>query len=470
MTSFTFYSITEERPSTRWKALFDSVWPAYRAWYLRDGDRARPDLRTAESRLREHMPELVPTWRRLVDLAGGDETAARMLTLWNPPRFLPGCSQVALCTPEPALLRNYDYGLELFERVHSSTRYGARRVIGTSDCLWGLLDGMNEDGLAVSLAFGGRPGDGDGFAAPLVVRFLLEVAGDVPEALRRLETIPVSMYYNLTLVDAKGTAVTAYVGPGMTPEVCEDPVATNHRGRLPEFPDHARRFRSVERQDQLTEAVERGCDVTAMAEEMLSPGVFSDDYDNAFGTLYTAVYRPLRGEVEYRWRSRSWTRSLTSTEEMIIVTLDDPTPEPIDLSRGKGASSTSDATPPAERADGDTASRPSSGPTDPTTDPTGTASAATGTTAGLPSTTAGSTATDPAGAGTVAQLAATARRAVNDLAHSPDPAAFSALIDLSSEVGEALGTSARLLAEQNSWARVAEIAEVSRQAAWQRWR
>lgn len=421
MTSFNFFAITENRPSTRWQSLFDTVWPGYRAWYLRDGDLARPSLATAEAKLREHMPELVPTWQRLVELARGDETAARMLTLWNPPRFLPGCSQVALQSPEPALVRNYDYGLELFEQVHASTRFGSRRVIGTSDCLWGLLDGMNEDGLAVSLAFGGRPGDGDGFAAPLVVRFLLEVAGSVPEALRRLETIPVSMFYNLTMIDADGTSVTAYVGPGIAPEIINHPVATNHHGRHPEFPDHARRFRSVERQDLLTEAVERGCDAQEIAETMLGPGVFSDDYDNAFGTLYTAVYLPLRGEVEYHWHDRTWTRSLNSTEEMIIVTLDEDSPEPIPVD---------------EQPD-----------RQPIADPV----------------------REYAGAA-VADLVDTARHAVHDLSHSPDPAAFSALLSLSAEVGEALGTSARTMAEHNSWARVAEMADVSRQAAWQRWR
>jgi predicted choloylglycine hydrolase len=444
MTSFTFYGIAEDRPAARWQALFDAVWPAYRAWYLRDGDATRPDLATAESMLRRHMPELVPTWQRLVRLAGGDETAARMLTLWNPPRFLPGCSQVALRSPEPALLRNYDYGLELFEQVHSSTRYGARRVIGTSDCLWGLLDGMNEDGLAVSLAFGGRPGSGDGFAAPLVVRYLLEVAGDVAEAVRRLETIPVSMFYNLTMVDASGAAVTAYVGPGIRPEVVEDPVATNHRGRRPEFPDHARRFRSVERQDLLTAAVDRGADVSETARVMLGPGVFSHDYDNAFGTLYTAVYRPLRGEVEYRWHSRSWTRSLTSTEETITVTLDDAVPEFRDVA----------------------------GVTDTGTTDTGTTD--TGAGAGPGTWRDGSNGQDEpfaaAAESAVADLIAVARQAVHDLAHSSDPAAFSALLSLSGEVGEALGTSARLLAQHNSWARVAEIADVSRQAAWHRWR
>ncbi|GAB2566705.1 C45 family autoproteolytic acyltransferase/hydolase [Leucobacter ruminantium] len=435
MTAFTFYGIVEDRPGERWRALFDAVWPGYRAWYLRDGDGARPDLATAERMLRLHMPELVPTWERLVSLTGGDETAARMLTLWNPPRFLPGCSQVAVSAPEPVLLRNYDYGLELFEQVHSSTRYGSRRVIGTSDCLWGLLDGMNEDGLAISLAFGGRPGDGDGFAAPLVVRYLLEVAGDVAEALRRLETIPVSMFYNLSMVDVGGETATAYVGPGMRPEVTRDPVATNHRGRHPEYPEHARRFRSVERQELLTDAVERdGADGAAAA--MLGPEAFSHDYDNAFGTLYTAVYRPRRGEVEYLWHSRSWTRTLTSTEETIIVTLDDDAPEP----RPTPAQSTAGAHAPGAAG----AEAPGSAPDG----------------AGSP----------PAGGTSVAELQAAARQAVRELSLSPDPAAFSALLTLSGEVGEALGASARLLAEHNSWARVAEIADVSRQAAWHRWR
>ena len=42
-----------------------------------------------------------------------------------------------------------------------------------SDCLWGLLDGINDAGLAVSLAFGGRA-TREGFGIPLVVRYLLE--------------------------------------------------------------------------------------------------------------------------------------------------------------------------------------------------------------------------------------------------------------------------------------------------------
>ena len=68
-----------------------------------------------------------------------------------------------------------------------------------------------------------------------------------------------------------------------------------------------------------------------------------------------------------------------------------------------------------------------------------------------------------------AEHAAQARRAIDELATSPDPAAFSELLALSAHVGQALGVSARHLAANGSWASVADLAGTSRQAAWQRW-
>ena len=62
-----------------------------------------------------------------------------------------------------------------------------------SDCLWGLLDGINDSGLAVSLTFGGRKDVGDGFAIPLVVRYVLETCDTVAEAraaLARVVPVP----------------------------------------------------------------------------------------------------------------------------------------------------------------------------------------------------------------------------------------------------------------------------------------
>ena len=54
------------------------------------------------------------------------------------------------------LVRNYDYPASRLEGIVYLTRWGERRVIGMSDCLWGLLDGINDAGLAISLTFGDR--------------------------------------------------------------------------------------------------------------------------------------------------------------------------------------------------------------------------------------------------------------------------------------------------------------------------
>jgi predicted choloylglycine hydrolase len=229
----TVYGITEPTPGPRWKALFDATWPAYRSWYLSEGDAARPDLAEATAMLARHMPELLPTYRQLVELAGDDEVAARMLTMWNLPAFLPSCSQAVLTQPAPVLCRNYDYSPDLWEATIYSSAFTGRKVIGTGDCLWGLLDGMNDAGLVVSLTFGGRPGSGPGFAIPLVVRYLLEVAETAEQAMDLLRGLPIAMSYNLTVVDADGKSFTAFVAPDTEPEFFAAPIATNHRGDEP---------------------------------------------------------------------------------------------------------------------------------------------------------------------------------------------------------------------------------------------
>ncbi|MGZ4627326.1 C45 family autoproteolytic acyltransferase/hydolase [Oryzihumus sp.] len=317
----TLHSLKEATPGPRWQALFEATWPAYRAWYLREGSQTRPDLATARSHLTRHLPELVPTWEAMLSLAGGDETAARMLTQWDLPAFLPGCSQAVVTGESPALVRNYDYSPHLFEQVVLSSAFTGRKVIGTSDCLWGLLDGMKRGRLVVSLAFGGVPGSAPGFAIPLVVRYLLEVAGSVREARAALDRIPVAMAYNLTMTDATGEAGTAFVAPGRAPEHSPAPVATNHRGRTPEDPDHARRFRSVERHRHLGDLLKRSLEPDEVAEAFLLPPLHSRSYSEGFGTLYTAVYRPLEGRVDYRWPGKTWTRTFDAPDETTDVEL-----------------------------------------------------------------------------------------------------------------------------------------------------
>ncbi len=317
----TVYGINEPTPGPRWKALYDATWPAYRSWYLAEGDAARPDLAEATAMLARHMPELLPTYRRLVELTEGDEVAARMLTMWNAPAFLPSCSQAVLTVPAPVLCRNYDYSPDLWEATIYSSAFTGRKVIGTGDCLWGLLDGMNDAGLVVSLTFGGRPGSGPGFAIPLVVRYLLEVAETADQARELLRGLPIAMSYNLTVVDAAGMSFTAFVAPDSAPEFFDAPVATNHRGEVPEYPERAASLQSAPRLDRLTEVVAQRPTAEELAATFQAEPLYNRKYSKAFGTLYTALYRPQERVVDYIWPDGTWRRGFDDADDSRTVVL-----------------------------------------------------------------------------------------------------------------------------------------------------
>jgi predicted choloylglycine hydrolase len=312
-----FRAVTEDRPGSVWQASFRELWPAYRCWYLRDGDAARPDLAECRDALRTHMPELVETWEKLVDLADGDDLAARCLSLWRPPAFITGCSQAAWTRTgdEPVLVRNYDYPASRLEGIIASTAWTGRRVIGMTDCLSGLLDGMNDAGLAVSLTFGGRRAEGPGFGVPLVVRYILETCETAAEARRVLERVPVHAPQNITVLDRSGTWLTAYVGPDRTPEFSRYPATTNHQGRV-EWPEYARAIRSVERERCLLDRVV-DTDLTRdeFVDGFLEAPLHNTGYAHGFGTVYTAAYFPAEGRAEYRWPGFTWHQSLEDFRE-----------------------------------------------------------------------------------------------------------------------------------------------------------
>ena len=255
-----FIGIDEDRPGPRWSALYRETWDAYRGWWLGGGGGERPSRAAAEAALHHHMPELAVVHAQLVALAGGDDTAAAMLTLWNPPPFIVACSQVVVPdrdSGEPVLLRNYDYDPRLFEATIYRSRWSTRRVLGTGDCLWGLVDGVNDDGLAVSLTFGGRREVGEGFGIPLVIRYLLEVAGDVAEGIEVLRRLPHQISYNVTLCDRSGRVATVMVAPDRPALATDRRAVTNHPETV-EWPEHSAWVGSVERLDLLAGDVVRG--------------------------------------------------------------------------------------------------------------------------------------------------------------------------------------------------------------------
>jgi predicted choloylglycine hydrolase len=171
------------------------------------------------------------------------------------------------------------------------------------------------------LAFGGRPGSGPGFGIPLLVRYLLEVAASIDDVRSVLRRVPVNMSYNLTFVDGTGKSLTAFVAPNSKPEFSSARVATNHRGTVPEFPERALSLRSVERQRLLLSLLDSNPDMTTLTSAFLRPPLRSTEYGRAFGTLYTAVYRPNDGVVDYLWPDDSWQRTFDSPDATKTVIL-----------------------------------------------------------------------------------------------------------------------------------------------------
>jgi predicted choloylglycine hydrolase len=309
-----FRCIREERPGAAWLALFEEAWPSYERWFLTEGLGARPSRARSEDELRRHMPELVPTYRELAALAGGSSVVARFLALYRPTPYLSGCSQVVWSKPEPYLVRNYDYHPDLWEASLCYTAWNGTRVIAMSECMWGVNDGMNEHGLCVSLAFGGRRVVGDGFGIPLVLRYVLEFCRSTREAIDVLVRVPTHMAYNVSVIDPVGSFATVQVSPDRPAAVTRSAVATNHQGAV-EWHAHATMTFTTERERFLmsrladsTETFER------LTERFHDEPLFARDYAHGFGTLYTAVYLPGRRAMELRWPERVLRCSFDSFE------------------------------------------------------------------------------------------------------------------------------------------------------------
>lgn len=302
-------AVQEARPGRVWRAQFDRLWPAHRAWFLREGDAARPSYLASERALRRWMPAMVPVWERLVELAGGGDLVARALAQYRPPPFYAACSQLALTTDEPVLLRSYDYSPLLFDGLITDTAWGGRRVIGTGDSLIGLLDGMNEDGLVVSLAFGGRRAEGDGFGIGIVLRHLLQTCTNVGEAQAALTAIPVHVPYNVALLDATGRYATVAVAPDRAPQVLPTGVSTNHQGAI-DWPEYAALLETETRHALLEElAGDRAASTASLSAAFMEAPLYRTDYASGYGTLYTAAYLPARGEVRWMWPNRTFVES-----------------------------------------------------------------------------------------------------------------------------------------------------------------
>lgn len=325
MSDILWRAIGEEQPGPKWAGLFAEYWPDYRRWWLQEGESARPTYLQCRRALTAHMPELAPLFDVLCEQAGGGDQAARFLSFYCPPPYLSGCSQAVWPGKAPVLVRNYDYNPHAFDSLVLHTKWLGRRVMGVSDGLWGLVDGINDAGLAISLTFGGRRVVGEGFGVPLILRYVLQTCTTAEQAGEALARLPTHMSYNVTVLDAKRRYLTAMLAPDRPALITHAAVATNHQETV-EWISHARFTATVERERFLLQRLTLHPETEEkFIGAFLKPPLYSTAFAAGFGTLYTAVYRARKREMELRWPGHGWKFGLDSfVEKTLRIRLPDP--------------------------------------------------------------------------------------------------------------------------------------------------
>jgi hypothetical protein len=190
-----FEAIAEDRPGPKWRSVYDRHWHAYSRWFLRDGIRSRPTYLASLKSLKAHMPELLPAYEAIVEMAGGGDLEARFLSMWCPPTYVGGCSQAIVAGPIPVLIRNYDYSPKLIEGTWFASRLNGKPCWASIAC--GACSTASMRWPLVSLASGGRTTSGKGFQ--LQSCRYSEFARTVSEAVAMLAHPRAHGLYNCTM-------------------------------------------------------------------------------------------------------------------------------------------------------------------------------------------------------------------------------------------------------------------------------
>ena len=310
--TLTFDAVNEPAPGPKWAARWARSWPAYEAWFLARGGDAGPSRKTCVAALNRHMPELVGTYDRLVALAGGSDRAARFLSTWCPPPYLGGCSLAAQANGEDVrLVRNYDLSPDLNEGLLLRTEWTGRAVMGMVEFLWGLSDGINDAGLSVALAYGGRSETGEGFGITTILRYILETCDTVEDALAALRRVPSHMAYNLVLADASGHTASVELAPGGGLTIMPRAVATNHQshGSVADRPAFTRTYERLAHLQTLKSKPRK------LKRQFLKAPLLQDRYREGFGTLFTAEYEPRVRRLGLTINGERWDQQLDKFEE-----------------------------------------------------------------------------------------------------------------------------------------------------------
>jgi len=312
MLPITFRARKIEMIDSQWQAVFDNYWPTYKSWYRqkKSGEISPRALKQGHRQLAMIMPEMLPLYESFLEASNDCPIAAQFLTGYQPPAYLVSCSQAVLLDEEPLLIRNYDLSPDLSENLLTKSNWLGQEIIGSNECLWGLDDGMNKSGLAASLSFGGSNKVGRGFGIPFILRYMLQTCENIKQAIKVLQRVPSHMAYNVTLLDKQGAFATVMIAPEQAAIVTHERCITNHQTRVT-WPQQAVFSKTLERKQFLDEFLARGkVNEQQLRKAFLTTPLRSANYPQKFGTVYTAIYRPLSETMSYHWPAeQAWQHS-----------------------------------------------------------------------------------------------------------------------------------------------------------------
>ena len=310
-----FDAVSEETPGPKWRQRWEQSWPDYQKWMASQGGYERPQRTECEAAMAKYMPELEPTFRKLVDLAGNGSDAACFLSGWCPPQYLAGCSVAAMSDKTGTrLVRNYDLSPDLNEGLLLRTAMTGMPVMGMVEFLWCLSDGINGAGLAVAIAYGGQPETAKGFGITTILRYALETCRTVREALHVLAHVPSHMAYNVTLADRHGTTASVELRTGGGLRQVWPAVSTNHQSGA-NRPANAAFTQTYKRREYLQKLVAGNGPVSRLSDAFLELPLFQNNFCGNFGTLFTAEYDPRKLSLALRWRGQIWKQTLANFSE-----------------------------------------------------------------------------------------------------------------------------------------------------------
>jgi predicted choloylglycine hydrolase len=300
----------EDQPGEAWLARFLAGRQEAERWYLGGNRSSAPTAADCRAALRRHMPELMPQYERACALVGDDELAHCVISHYRPLPPVGGCTQaVWLGSGGPALIRNYDFPIEVVSDRFETTRWSSRRLIAKAQRPWGgCLDGMNDEGLVASLTAGGGQTRGLGFSVILILRYLLETCGNVKEAIEALRRIPIAATQNVTLLDRSGAYATLFLGPGRSPVISPLRACANHQEGYSQPASPVVRDSLQRQQIVLTALDDPAVTLPALISKFLAPPLYSRRAASA--TAYTAVYFPMEQRVDYLWPGKICSQSM----------------------------------------------------------------------------------------------------------------------------------------------------------------